>query len=329
MLSSVLIDDDVMPQRAYKIKSIIIVPSIDIVYNMDMLPTLRQLSYLVALADTGSFSKAAAHVYVTQPTLSAGVAELEAILGQPLVDRGARGGLTLTPAGADALVRARALLMGAEDLVRAARITARPLSGPLRLGAIPTIAPYYLADVLARVQPGHPDLRLILREDQSARLVEALSTGALDAAILALPYPAPGMTVVSLFDDPLWLVCRPDHALAHKTEITDADLATAPLLFMEDGHCLREHALAACPAVQARDNGVAAASLYTLAHLVAAGHGVALIPDMAVRAGLVSPLGLVTVPFASPQPMRQIALMWRTGGPAAGDAAALAAVLKG
>lgn len=292
-----------------------------------MLPTLRQLSYLVALADTGSFSKAAAHVHVTQPTLSAGVAELEAILGQVLVDRGARGGLALTPAGEDALVRARALLMGAEDLVRAARRTASPLSGPLRLGAIPTIAPYYLADVLARAQPGHPDLRLILREDQSARLVDALSTGALDAAILALPYPAAGMTVEPLFDDPLWLVCPPDHPLAARQTVGDSDLECAPLLFMEDGHCLREHALAACQTTPA-DGGVAAASLYTLAHLVAAGHGVALIPDMAVRAGLARTLGLAAVPFAPPQPKRQIALMWRTGSPAAAHAAALAALLK-
>ncbi len=295
-----------------------------------MLPTLRQFRYLIALADNGSFSRAADAVHVTQPTLSAGIAELEAILGQVLIDRGARGGgLMLTPAGQTALATARSILMATDDLVGTLRAQSAVFGGPFRLGAIPTIAPYYLADVLRSVQSHAPNARLMVHEDQSQRLIEGLSHGTLDAAILALPYPALGMMVAPIFDDALWLVCPPDHPLALLSFITQDDLVDVPFLLMQDGHCLREHALAVCETTRAQTGDIGAASLYTLAHLVAAGHGLALIPDMAVRAGLARTLGLVTIAFAAPQPSRKIALLWRAGSPAARDAAMLANLLKG
>ncbi len=292
-----------------------------------MNPTLRQLAYLVHLHDHRSFSRAAAHAHVAQPTLSAGIAELEQILGQTLIDRSQRGaGVAFTPMGLEVLSRARTILTACDDLVQQARQSRDPLSGPVRLGAIPTIAPFYLAGVLSRTRRTAPQLQLLLREDQTHRLSDALRRGELDAAILALPTDLDGLHHRVLQRDPLLLICPASHAWAGRSHVTSADLGHAELLFLEDGHCLRDHALAACAAHQAR-GALQAASLYTLAHLVAAGHGLALVPDMAVQHGLTHGLDLVAIPFAAPVPHRDIALVWRAGSPASRDAMALADVL--
>ena len=212
------------------------------------LPTLRQLRFLVTLADEGNFSRAAEACHVTQPTLSAAIKELEATLGVTLVERGARG-TTLTPAGEAAVARAWKTLAEAEDLVQAARAAGEPLSGPFRLGVIPTIAPFLLPQLLPVLSAAHDDLQLYLREDLTERLLDGLRARNLDAALIALPYEAPGIESVAVGSDEFLFAAAPDHPLASRDTVSASDLDDEKLLMLEDGHCLRDHALAVCSAV--------------------------------------------------------------------------------
>ncbi|HZC17550.1 MAG TPA: LysR substrate-binding domain-containing protein, partial [Caulobacteraceae bacterium] len=175
-----------------------------------MLPTLRQLQYLKLLAEQGSFSRAAEAAHVTQPTLSAGVQELEKILGAPVVDR-ARAGVILTPVGEEAVSRASDILARAEDLVQAAKSTGQPLSGRFRLGVIPTIAPFLLPRALPALRARFPKLKLFLREDQTQKLIAALKAGALDAALIALPYDTQGLETAVVGDDELMAALPANH----------------------------------------------------------------------------------------------------------------------
>ena len=285
---------------------------------MKPLPTLRQLRYLVALADHLHFGRAAEACLATQSTLSAGLRELEAVLGVTLVER-TRRRVLLTPPGHQVVARARRLLADAEELTELARAAAQPLSGPLRLGVIPTIGPYLLPRVLPALRAAHPALRLYLREDLSAPLLARLLAGDLDLLMLALPYPADGIETGVLFDDPFVLACRPGHKLAEGDTVSGADLAGAELLLLEEGHCLREHALAACRLSAWRGSGgredVSATSLTTLVQMVAGGLGVTLLPWLAVEAGMLTGTGLVTRPLAGDAPPRAIGLVWRTSSP--------------
>ena len=210
-----------------------------------MLPTLRQLQYLKLLVEHGSFSRAAEAAHVTQPTLSAGVQELEKILGAAVVDR-ARSGVILTKVGEEAVRRAADVLARAEDLVQAAHSAGRPLSGRFRLGVIPTIAPFMLPKTLPVIRDRFPDLRLFLREDQTAKLLAALKAGALDAALIALPFDAAGIDTAHIEDDELLAAIPANHPLLTASSVTPEELDHEGLILLEDGHCLREHALAAC-----------------------------------------------------------------------------------
>lgn len=294
---------------------------------MKILPTLRQLRYLVALAEHKHFGRAAESCLATQSTLSAGLQELESLLGVTLVERTKRR-VMLTPLGEEVVARAREVLRGAEEIADLAAASGELLSGPLRLGVIPTIGPYLLPGVLPALRKAHPALRLYLREDQTAQLLDRLASGDLDVALLALPYPAGEFETMAVAHDPFVLACPPDHALASRTSITGADLAEAELLLLEEGHCLREHALAACrlPA-PARGEGVLATSLPTLVQMVANGLGVTLIPEMAVRAGVLAGADLVTRPLADGAG-RDIGLVWRTSSPRKAEFRALADFLK-
>jgi len=275
------------------------------------LPTLRQLRYLVALAEHRHFGRAAEACFATQSTLSAGLQELEALLGVTLVERTKRRVL-MTPLGELVAERARGLLRGAEDIADLARAHQPPLTGLLRLGIIPTIAPFLLPRVLPQLHRTYPDLRLMLREDLTARLLERLGNGELDVALLALPYEAPEMEMLSLATDSFVLACPPDHPLAAKAEVTGGDLAGAELLLLEEGHCLRDHALAACslPA-PARGEGMLGTSLGTLVQMVACGMGVTLLPQLAVSAGILAGTDLVTRPLAGGGAGRELGLAWR------------------
>ncbi len=296
------------------------------------LPTLRQLQYLKLLREYGSFSRAAEAAHVTQPTLSAGIQELERALGGPVVERG-RAGAIVTPVGAEAADRAEDILARAEDLVQAARSAGRPLSGRFRLGVIPTIAPYLLPRALPALRDRYRDLRLFLREDVTPRLIAALRGGSLDAALIALPYETQGLETARVGRDELLAATPVDHPLARGAEVEAEALASADLILLEDGHCLRDHALAACrvdgtPDRAREAEGFAATSLGTLVQMVGSGLGVSLVPAMAVEAGLTDAAAVSVRPLADRPAAREIVVAWRRGSSRGGEARLLAEALR-
>ena len=297
-----------------------------------MLPTLRQLQYLKLLAQHGAFGKAADAAHVTQPTLSAGIQELEKVLGSPVVDR-ARSGVILTAAGEAALARAHVILNEAEALVQAARNAGQPLTGRFRLGVIPTIAPFLLPKVLPILRDRFPRLRLFLREDQTHRLIADLKAGALDTALIALPFDTSGLDYAHVSDDELLAALPSDHPLASELETPAAALAGEDLILLEDGHCLRDHALSACNLRVTRtsdgEQSFAATSLPTLVQMVGSGLGVTLLPAMAVAAGLTRSVAVIVRPLKSQHPSREIVVAWRAGSSRAAEGRLLAETLRG
>ena len=291
------------------------------------LPTLRQLQFLAALHAHGSFVRAADAVGVTQPTLSAGIKELESILGVILVDR-ARGA-ALTPSGEEAATRAIRVLSETEELVRAMHGSAGPLVGPFRLGAIPTIAPFLLPRALPELKARFPHLRLLLREDVSGRLIEQLRARGLDAAIIALPYEASGIEVDVIGEDEFLLAAPRGHPLADRATLTPDDLAGEDLLLLEDGHCLRDHSLRLCGAPPRRQSAdVSATSLYTLVQMVAGGMGVTLLPRLASDAGAATGAAVDVRPFSAPIVGRSLAIAWRAGSPRSAECRLLGQTLR-
>ncbi len=277
------------------------------------LPTLRQLEYLVAIADESTFGAAAVHCHVSQPGLSAQVREVEELLGVRLFDRDRRGA-TVTPAGEEVVARAREVLAATRDLVEAARRRARPLVGPLRLGVIPTIAPYLLPGCLPAVRREYPELRLMLREEKTEVLLDLVARSRIDAALLAIDVRLGDVDSATLFDDAFLLALPTGHALARKKQVTEGDLDGQRVLLLEDGHCLRDQALAVCERAGADENeDFRATSLATLAQMVAGGDGVTLLPAMAVQALAARDSGIVVRPFRAPAPSRRIGLVWRRG----------------
>ena len=274
------------------------------------MPSLKQLRYLVALEEHRHFGKAAASCFVSQSTLSAGLKELETALDAELVERNNRT-VVFTALGLVVVSRAKRVLREAEELAELAAKGREPLSGRLRLGVIPTIAPYLLPKTLPVLRKAYPKLQLYLTEDQTARLLALLEDGTLDLVLLALPYHADNVETLPLFKDGFQLIARKDSPLAQKKAATTADLKDADLLLLAEGHCLREHALAACRLPQA-DSGFAGASLNTLVEMVAGGLGVTLLPDMAVPMHVPKQGELVARPFDRSGVGRQIGLAWRT-----------------
>jgi LysR family transcriptional regulator, hydrogen peroxide-inducible genes activator len=290
---------------------------------MVALPTLRQLGYLVALAQHLNFTRAAAACYVTQSTLSAGLKELETTLDAPLVERD-RQTVMMTPLGIEVVERARALLAAAEDLAALAAASGEPMTGMLRLGAIPTIAPFLLPRILPGLRGKYPKLKLLLREDISTSLLPLLAGGQLDFALLALPFNTGDMLVRKLFDDEFWLIGRDDDpALKAKRATVSAPVAER-LVLLAEGHCLREHTLAACPrAESANASGVEATSLLTLVQMVESDIGLALVPEIALNSGLLNGTRLVARPLTPPVPKRTIALLARRSSAKQAEFAAL------
>lgn len=280
---------------------------------MENLPTVRHLRHLIALSEHEHFGRAADACFVTQSTLSASIKEFESLLEAPLVDRTKRT-VVLTPLGTETVERARKVITELEGLTRAVRATRDPLSGTLRLGAIPTISPYLLPRVLPDLRRTYAQLKLYLVEDQSARLVEGLNEGKLDVILLALPYDAGAAETEELFDDPLLVGLPAWHALAGEKEIEPEQIADE-LLLLKDGHCLREHALAACQFAARKDSAIfEATSLPTLVQMVDNGLGTTLLPKMAIDAGLLAGTDIVTRPLRSrATAARKIGLLWRRG----------------
>lgn len=284
---------------------------------MSHIPTLRQLQYFVAVADHLSFSAAAAQCNVTQSTLSAGLNDLETLLGEKLFERTSRH-VALTAVGGDLVEAARGILNDAAHFVQLAQRRRAPLSGPLVLGAIPTIAPYIFPRLLPRLQADYPDMDLQLREDTTANLLDALAQNRVDVVLMAFPYDTPGMEQNILWHEPFLLAApagrKPPPAPAKIEALQGEDV-----LLLDDGHCLRDHALAAC---RLRSPGqkktFGATSLHTLIQMVQHGYGVTLLPAMAVDADH-PPTGLSLTPFQSPDIGRDIGLCWRKSSPRADD----------
>lgn len=282
---------------------------------MSRQPTLKQLKYLCAVADRQHFGHAAKSCYVSQSTLSAGIQELEETLGVSLVERNNRNVL-LTSLGQDVVDRGREILVEIEDLISMCESSGAPFSGKLRLGVIPTIAPFLLPRMLRALRETHPDFKLFIREDQSQPLVDSLHAGELDVLLLALPFPADNVDNMTLSVDPFVLACPLDHALSAKSTLHSSDLQGESLLLLEDGHCLREHALEAC---KLRDNQISvpyqATSLTTIVQMVANGIGITLLPKMAVDADITAGTELAVIPFGEVGVSREIGLMWRKKTP--------------
>ena len=282
---------------------------------MSRQPTLKQLKYLCALAQHQHFGNAAKACHVSQSTLSASIVELEDILSISLVERNNRAVL-LTAVGQEVVTRAKGILTDIDDVVSLCEASREPFQGTIRLGVIPTIAPFILPALLKALRAQHPDCKLFVREDLSQALVDALQVGELDVLLLALPFPAEHTDTLSLFEDPFFLAAMPDTRLAMSSKLRTKDLQGAEMLLLEEGHCLRDHALEACK-LREKDVTVPyqATSLTTIVQMVANGIGTTLLPKMATDAGIAEGTNLVLRAFDEPDVGRQIGLMWRKKTP--------------
>ena len=295
--------------------------------SWDTLPfSLRQLQYLVAVADLGGFRKAADACSVAQPSLSAQVAQVEQALGVQVFERHARG-VRVTPAGAKVIDRARAVVLAARDVVDTAQRHRDPLRGSLRIGVIPTVCPYLLPEVATPLSTALPGLRVLWNEDKTTALLAALGDARIDAAIVADDDRVGHLATALLGDDPFVLASAPGHALARRTGPVSPDVLDGATVFLlDDGHCFRDQALAVCGAHGAHAADLKATGLSTLVQMVAAGDGVTLLPRMAVAVeNRRSQLAVRT--FRSPAPMRRVVLAWRKGSALATPLEAVARVI--
>ena len=291
------------------------------------LPTVKQLQYLVALRRFGHFGKAAEACFVTQSTLSAGLRELETLLGLTLVER-TRRVVRFTPLGEKIADKALRVLRETEELAEMARAQARPLHGELRMGVIPTIAPFLLPTMLPRLREQWPELKLYLREETSAAACEALHRGQLDCVLLALPFACGEANSTLLFEDPLYIAYPAGEAPKSKT-IDASEIDENRLLLLEDGHCLKDHALSACNRPELRAHAaMMGTSLHTLVQMVDNGLGLTFVPGMAIEAGILSGTDIEAKPLRSGNPSRRIALIWRRSSPREGEFKMLAEVLR-
>jgi len=290
-------------------------------------PTLRQLRFLVALADELHFGHAAARCFVTQSTLSTGLKELEALLGVQLAERSKRSVL-MTPLGNDLAERARTILADTNDLVEEARQSSGALNGPLRLGTIPTIGPFLLPRILPRLRRDFPRLKLYMREELTDSLLSGLRAGRLDLILIALPFDTGDLETLHLFDDGYQLATGQDHTLGDASTITATNLTDETLLLLERGHCLQRHALSAFPDVGARqDDTFAATSLATLVAMVEEGLGITLLPQLVIDAGAARNADIRLTPLDGACP-RHVVLAWRKTSARADDFRQLALLIQ-
>jgi LysR family hydrogen peroxide-inducible transcriptional activator len=272
---------------------------------------LKDLRYLVAVADERHFGRAAQRSFVSQPTLSAQLKKLEDYLGVQLVER-QPGHVTLTEAGEAIVERARRILEASDEVVALARAHRDPLAGKLRMALIPTIGPYLLPRVAREIRKKLPRLELRLYEYQTAELLEKLRAGEIDLGVLALPVDLEGLDSCHLYDEPFTVALPENHRLTKKPTLKVDDLKDEPLLLLEDGHCLRDQALEVCSRVGMQEKqDFRATSLETLRQMVATGAGVTLLPELASRGAYGSTRGVVLRPFARPVPVRHVGAVWR------------------
>ncbi len=290
------------------------------------LPTIKQLQYLVALHDQGHFGRAADACFVTQSTLSAGIRELESLVGVTLIER-TRRVVRFTALGDRIAEKARRVLREADELGAMVRASGQPLVGELRMGVIPTIAPFLLPRILPSLRRDWPDLKLFLREETSAAACESLHRGHVDCVLLALPYACGDIESEALFDDRL-LVAFPAGE-APTGEVTADQIDATRFLMLEDGHCLKDHALSACNRPELRaEASMLGTSLHTLVQMVENGLGVTILPEMAITAGILGGTHITAHALAADHPARTIALVWRKASPRGKEFALLAEVLR-
>lgn len=291
------------------------------------LPSLKQLQYLVALRRYGHFGKAADACFVTQSTLSAGLRELETLLGVTLVER-TRRLVRFTALGERIADKAVRVLREAEELAEMARAEGQPLHGELRMGVIPTIAPFLLPAMLPRLRTEWPELKLYLREETSTAACEALHRGQLDCVLLALPFSCGEVDSALLFEDPLFVAFPPGEAPSER-HVEAAAIDENRLLLLEDGHCLKDHALSACnrPEIRAHAS-MMGTSLHTLIQMVDNGLGLTFVPGMAIETGILNGTDVETKRLKSDHGFRRIALIWRRSSPRENEFQLLATTLR-
>src|ERR1700723_2130647 len=279
--------------------------------DWDQCMNLKDLKYLVALADTGHFGKAAERTFVSQPTLSAQLKKLEDYLGVKLVERQPKN-VQLTDVGKQVVVRARRMLSEGEEIIALARNNTDPFAGKLRLALIPTIGPYLLPRVMPKLRKALPNLSLMLYEYQTESLLKRLRDGEIDVGLMALPAPHDGIESRKLYVEEFTVALPNNHALCAKSTIKVADLKGHTLLLLEDGHCLRDQALEVCSRVDVREaEDFRATSLETLRQMVVAGLGITLLPETAVESPFGSQRGLTIRQFSKPVPSRNVGAVWR------------------
>lgn len=280
-----------------------------------MIPSIKQLKYICAVAEHRHFSKAAEACFVTQSTLSASIQDLESQLDAVIFERNKKSVL-ITPLGERLLHQARVILGDVEDFISIAHSHEEALAGEIRLGVIPTIGPFLLPSLLSKLRNQYTSLKLYLREDMSADLVQRLQQGKLDLILLAFPYPLPEIETVSLFKDEFLLCLPPDHPLKDAKPVKQQQLRGESLLLLEDGHCLRDHALEACKLEKADTDIVYQGnSLHTLVQMVANGLGVTLLPSLSVKGGVLGETQLQLKSFGSENVSREIGMAWRKSDP--------------
>ena len=281
--------------------------------------TLRQLEYLTALAELRSFHKAADACHVSQPAMSTQIKQLEEQLGLRLLERNQRMVL-VTPAGAEIVRRAHQVLNGVNDLIEVAQALTLPMSGTLRFGVIPTIAPYFLPKVLPEVRELYPHLRLLLYEEKTDVLVRLLIEGKLDLALLALDVELGDLESMALFEDRFLLAVPGAHPLARKKMVQQSDLCDEEVLLLDDGHCLRDHVWPVCEGGGAHELGdFRASSLSTLVQMVSSSVGITLLPEMSADVEIGRSSDIELRRFDKPEPFRVIGLVWRRSAPRKAD----------
>ncbi|TKD50636.1 hydrogen peroxide-inducible genes activator [Sphingomonas baiyangensis] len=292
------------------------------------LPTLKQLQYLVALHEAGHFGRAAEASHVTQSTLSAGLRELETLIGVTLVER-TRRVVRFTPLGERIVAKARRVLREADELGDIARSAGRPLTGELRMSVIPTIAPFLLPRVLPALRSAYPDLKLFLREEPSGQACEGLNHGRTDCVLLALPWACGDVEAEILFGDRLLVAFPRDQALPGHGPVMAEDIDETRLLLLEDGHCLKDHALALCTQPELRGHAaMLGTSLHTIVQMVENGLGGTMLPQMAIDAGILEGTQIVARPVEADRAYRRVALIWRRASPRERDFRLLADLLR-
>ncbi|GLS98767.1 LysR family transcriptional regulator [Sphingobium jiangsuense] len=292
------------------------------------LPTLKQLQYLIALKEQGHFGRAAESCFVTQSTLSAGIRELETLIGTTLVER-TRRVVRFTQLGDRIVEKAYRVLREAEELAAIAQAAGKPLSGDLRMSVIPTIAPFLLPRLLPHLRREKPELKLYLREETSAAAVESLRHGHVDCVLMALPFATGEVEQAHLFDDRLFVAFPRDDPRDPPSTIDPDMIDETRLLLLEDGHCLKDHALAACNRPELRAEAtMMGTSLHTLVQMVDNGLGLTLLPEMAIKGGILEHTNIAARPLQSEHAAREIALVWRKGSPREKEFRMLAEILQ-